>query len=204
MLEKNPASNPVDSPFPTSDGKADRKQEMANFIKPLSRARSLNLAAALICTGLVGCALYLQYFDSQDPCPLCIFQRVFYILSGMIFLLAALINPKSTGLRILAVLTFLSSLTGALVAGRQIWVQHLPPDQVPPCLPSLGSLFRYLPADQVISMVLKGSGDCAIVTWRLFGLSMPEWSLLFFILLSGISLANLVSCHEKQSRQDRA
>ncbi len=36
----------------------------------------------------------------------------------------------------------------------------------------------------MLRQVLTGSGECAEVTWRLLGLSMPEWSLLWFVVLT--------------------
>ncbi|MBU6460723.1 MAG: disulfide bond formation protein B [Proteobacteria bacterium] len=154
--------------------------------------RTHNLAASLICLFALLTAFILQYADHLSPCPLCIFQRAFYLLAGVVFLLATF-HSRPSILKTDAILSGLFSLGGALIAGRQIWIQHLPSDQVPACLPNLGSLFHYLPALKVISMVLKGSGDCAIVNWRLWGMSMPEWSLLCFLALFLISLKILFS-----------
>jgi len=34
--------------------------------------------AALVCAGLLGTGYFLEYFQGQDPCPLCYVQRFFY------------------------------------------------------------------------------------------------------------------------------
>ncbi|MBI1966112.1 MAG: disulfide bond formation protein B, partial [Betaproteobacteria bacterium] len=36
-------------------------------------------AGFLACAGLIGFALYLQYFEYQEPCPLCMLQRVAFM-----------------------------------------------------------------------------------------------------------------------------
>ena len=97
--------------------------------------RWLYLAGALFAGGLMGFALYLQYVVHQDPCPLCMVQRVIFIALMAVFALAAVQGPKRTGGRIYAALIVLLSLTGVGVASRHIWIQHLPRDQVPACGP---------------------------------------------------------------------
>ncbi|MBT8070268.1 MAG: disulfide bond formation protein B, partial [Gammaproteobacteria bacterium] len=60
------------------------------------------LCLVLCCGALLGFALYNQYVDYLDPCPLCIFQRVVFMAMGVIALLAFLHNPARTGQRIYA------------------------------------------------------------------------------------------------------
>jgi len=73
---------------------------------------------------------------------------------------------------------------GIAIAGRHVWLQHLPADQVPMCGPGLNYLLDAMPISGVIRTVLTGSGECAKVDWALLGLSMPEWSLAWFVLLA--------------------
>ena len=70
------------------------------------------------------------------------------------------------------------------VAGRQVWLQHLPPDQVPACGPGLDYMLDVMPVSGVIRKVMTGSGECANVDWAFLGLSMPAWSLVWFVLLA--------------------
>ena len=53
-------------------------------------ARSGYAIGFLICAALLGFALYLQYYEEQDPCPLCILQRVAFIVLAIVFLIGAL------------------------------------------------------------------------------------------------------------------
>ena len=59
--------------------------------------RLLYAAPALICAALLGYGYYLQYFDSQDPCPLCLVQRAFYYGILLVFTVAAVHSPGKTG-----------------------------------------------------------------------------------------------------------
>jgi disulfide bond formation protein DsbB len=72
---------------------------------------------------------------------------------------------------------------GAGIAGRHVWMQNLPPDQVPTCGPPLEFLRETLPLVQVVRKVLTGSGQCATIDWQLLGLSMPAWVLIAFVAL---------------------
>ncbi len=78
------------------------------------------------------------------------------------------------------------------VAARHVWLQHLPPDQVPSCGPGLDYLVDALPLKTVFQQVLTGSGECAMVDWTFLGQSLPFWSLVFFCILLMLCLWQLV------------
>ena len=139
------------------------------------------LLGALFCAGLIAFALHLQYQLGEDPCPLCIFQRVAVIASGVVFLLAALHGPGQAGARAYALLLLITNGIGAAIATRQVWIQHLPKDQLPECGPGLSYLMDTFPLLAVLRKVLSGSGECAAVGWTLLGMSIAEWTLLCFI-----------------------
>ena len=140
---------------------------------------------ALACAGLMGYALYAQYVLGLDPCPLCIFQRVATIALGVVFALGALFAPKSVGgRRAFGVLALLAALGGIAVAGRHLYIQSLPPDQVPACGPALSFMLHAMSFSKVLVKVFTGSGECAQVTWRFLGLSMPGWVLISFVVLA--------------------
>ena len=150
----------------------------------LSRQRLLYLAPALACAGLLAYGFYLQYFDKQDPCPLCLVQRAFYLLFLLVCVVAALHDPKALGNRIYGSLALLFALGGIGVAGRQVWLQHLPADQVPACGPDLYFMLENLPLKRTLEKLFAGSGQCAEVHWKFLGLSIAEWSLAWFVALA--------------------
>jgi disulfide bond formation protein DsbB len=77
-----------------------------------------------------------------------------------------------------AVLLVMAASGGAIVAGRHLWLQNLPPDKVPACGPGLDFMLDAFPLAEALKMVFSGSGECAEVSWSLLGLSMPAWVLI--------------------------
>jgi len=131
--------------------------------------------------GLMGYGLYTQYYQGLDPCPLCMTQRFFYCLIGFLALLGLIHNPASTGRKVYGGLMALAATGGITSAGRQVWLQHLPPEQVPACGPSLEYMLESFPFSETLKRLVMGDGNCAEVVWSFLGLSMGEWSLLWFI-----------------------
>ena len=150
----------------------------------MNRDRLLFAAPALVCAALLGYGYYLQYFDSQDPCPLCLVQRGFYYGILLAFGLAALHFPGRTGKRLYCGAATVLALGGGGVAARQVWLQHLPADQVPACGPDLFFMMENFPLGRLLEKLFMGSGQCAEVTWRFLGLSIAEWSLACFVALA--------------------
>ena len=144
-------------------------------------SRIFFISLSIICFCLLAFALYLEHFKGLDACPLCIFQRIAYILIALVTFIAFIHNPKGLPLVIYKSLTIIIALSGALIAGRQVWLQHLPPELVPECGPGLDYMLNVFPFADAIKMALTGSGECAEVKWRFASLSIPEWSLVFFI-----------------------
>ena len=156
--------------------------------------RRLQLALpTLACAALLGYGYYLQYFDNQDPCPLCLVQRGFYYLVAATFLVAAIHGPRALGERVYAGLGFLFAAGGFGVAARQVWLQHLPKDQVPACGPDLFFMVENFPLGRMLEKLFMGSGQCAEVTWTFLGLSIAEWSLACFAGLAGYAAWIFVS-----------
>ncbi len=150
--------------------------------------RTWYLGAAVICAALLGFALLKQYQDFVDPCPLCIIQRVAYIWIGAFALLAVLHNPARTGQKIYTWIITLGATAGTGVAGRHVWLQHLPPDLVPECGPGLNYMLENFPLSETLATVFLGSGSCAEIKWSFMGLSMPAWNLAWYLALGIITL----------------
>jgi len=142
----------------------------------------------LACAGLLGYAYWLQFREFLDPCPLCIFQRLAFVGIGVAALIGVLHNPRSFGRKVYAGLTTLAAALGVAVAGRHIWIQSLPPDQVPECGPGLEFMLQNMPLADALSKALAGSGECASVDWAFWGLSMPWWALFWYLALSALMI----------------
>lgn len=142
----------------------------------------------LACAGLLGFAYYLQYVENQEPCPLCILQRVAFIDLAVVFAVAALHGPRRRGAVVYSVLLFVMAGMGAAIAGRQVWLQHLPPDKVPACGPGLEYMLERFPLSDALQKIFAGSGECAEAGWRFLGLTIAGWSLLWFVLLGALAV----------------
>jgi disulfide bond formation protein DsbB len=154
-----------------------------NVSRLLSSRRAPFAVVAAACIGLLGFGYYLQYFAGQEPCPLCIFQRIAFLAMTVVAVAAAAHGPAPGGRRVYGALMVLAGLTGAAIAGRQVWLQHLPRDKVPECGPGLDYILDAFPVADALKMIFTGSGECAEVGWTFLSLSIAEWSLLWFVML---------------------
>ena len=153
--------------------------------------RLFYLLLALFSAALLSYAYYLQFVDGLEPCPLCIFQRLAYMAVIVVSLVAFVHGPGVSGMRIYSGLLAATTLVGAAIAGRHVWLQHLPADKVPECGPGLDYMLEVFSLGETLRKAFSGSGECALIDWSLLGLSMAEWSLLCF---TGLFVAALVHC----------
>jgi disulfide bond formation protein DsbB len=161
-------------------------------------SRKFFIIVFTICIGLLIFGLYLEHVHDLEACPLCIFQRITYTAIIFIALIGAIHNPRNLLQNIYKLLMVISSITGATIAGRQIWLQHLPPELVPECGPGLDYMFNVFPFGEALKMIFTGSGECAEVKWRFIGLSIAEWSLIMFI---GIFITTMLSIYTSRYKK---
>ena len=155
--------------------------------------------AILAVTSMAFAMLYLERFLNLAACPLCMTQRVFVVGWGVIALLAVIHNPRTWGNRVYAALCGLSALTGGAVAARHVWLQYLPPEEVPACGPSLEFMLDTLPLGETFSIMMMGDGNCAETQWTFLGLSIPEQTLLLFAVTTVICLWQTFRTYPKDS-----
>lgn len=154
----------------------------------MSSTRKLLFSGFIFCLALLLASVYMQHVLELEPCPLCILQRVMVLITGLFFLIAAIHNPAKKGIRIYAGLISTSALLGAAISARHVWLQSLPADQVPSCGPGMGFIMNNFPLADALSLVLKGSGECAEVSWTFLSLSIPAWTLLTFLGMLGLAI----------------
>jgi len=161
------------------------------LIRTPGQRRWANLAGVGIVVGLVGYALFSQHLLGMETCPLCVLQRLAFLAAGLVFLVAGLHSPSGSGARVYALVGLGAAGAGAAIAGRHIYLQNLPPDQVPACGPGLDYILDAFPLLEALQLVFTGSGECAEVVWSFLGLSTPGWALVWFVLLGGwVVIAN--------------
>ncbi len=143
------------------------------------------LLGFLVCAGLLGFAVFTQLKMGLEPCPLCIYQRIAFAALGIVFLLGALHGPLARWARAsYGVLGLVAAAVGGGIAGRHVYVQMLPKDMGSSCGPPLSFLSETMGPLEVFRTVLTGTGDCGNIDWQFLGLSMPMWSLVWFVLLA--------------------
>ena len=159
--------------------------------------RNIQNVLLLVSIFVLAIALYFEYGKGLQPCPLCLMQRLCTFLFGLFCLIGLRLTAVQRARR-LVVFQMIFTACGVYFAGRQVWLQSLPMDQAPACMPSLDMLVHYFSKTQVLTALFWGSGDCAEVSWRFWGLSIPAWSVIYFIalfLVSGFMFCSL-SRHE--------
>lgn len=152
-------------------------------------SRMFFLLGFLFCLSMLLVAGYFQFVEHFEPCPLCILQRVAILFIAVIFLFAAIQNPKISGIKIYSALLTLGALIGGGISAWHVHLQNLPADQVPSCGPGLNFMLGNFPLTEAISMVFKGSGECAEVLWTFWGLSIPAWTLVAFITIAILAIS---------------
>lgn len=146
----------------------------------MALSRWLFLCVALLCGVLIAVALFMEHVMGLEPCALCMLQRAAVIATGLVALVPAVIHPRGWGVRVWGALVSLFSLSGLGLAWRQLWLQSLPAEEVPPCGPGYDYLRETFPLMDLVQMALEGTGDCAEVQWTFLGLSIPGWTWVFF------------------------
>lgn len=154
----------------------------------LPSIRTTNLIIFLGCVFLILVGVYLEHVMKLAPCPLCITQRAFIDLVGLLALVAFIHNPGQMGRRAYALAGMAAALGGAYFAQHHMWLQSLPADQVPACGPPLSYMFEVFPFMDAFKMLLQGDGTCAEVH-KVLGLSIPGWTLIAFI---GLAIINII------------
>jgi disulfide bond formation protein DsbB len=140
---------------------------------------------ALGTVGLVALGMELQALLRLAPCPLCIFQRLLYLIVGLVAL-GGVLWPA--GRLLWSILIGLLALLGIGVASYQTWMQAFP-HLAPECSYTDPNLIERLVdwlGMQWPSLFLA-TGFCTSKEWIFLGLSMANWSLVVFAGIAGLA-----------------
>ncbi|EXF91887.1 disulfide bond formation protein DsbB [Pseudomonas fluorescens HK44] len=147
----------------------------------LASTRSLFFMAFIAGALALGASYYLEFSVGLKPCGLCLVQRLFLALFTTVCLIAALHGPKRLACLFYWLLGLFSSLAGMVAAWRQVVLQSDPVQYVSGCSSDLEVLFTNMPWQCVVKQVFSRAAGCTEISWTLLDLSIPEWSLLFFV-----------------------
>jgi disulfide bond formation protein DsbB len=148
--------------------------------------RRVLVAIAVICVGLLAFGLYLQHVTGLEPCPMCIVQRYAMVIVAIVAGVTAIFKSRgaiATG----SFLVLLFAGFGAFTAARQSWLQWYPPE-IASCGRDFYGMIENFPLQRVVPMIFKGSGDCVKVDWTFLGLSIANWSFLWFVFFALVAI----------------
>ena len=157
---------------------------MKNSLKTEQWATWICLGAGgILCIGLL-----VEFALGLAPCPLCMMQRIWFALTGIVAWIGLSHNPRWG---IYPLISALCAMVGGGFAIRQLWLQSLPADQVPSCGPDLSYMIDAFPLGDLLAAMTSGTGDCAVVHDVIPLMSIAGWSLLGFSLLLFASVMQL-------------
>jgi len=144
--------------------------------------RSQYLFLSIFSFGLVLVAIILQQTGYQGvsflPCPLCILQRVGYLVIAISCLLALGIAPLR---KLFHGLAILAAGYGVAVAGHHVWLLYHPTESCG--IDPLELWINQFQLANVMPWLFKADGLCSAKLPAIFGLQIPEWSLVWFVIL---------------------
>ncbi len=154
----------------------------------LYRERGLLVLLGLISLGLVAGALFLQFGLHEDPCPLCIIQRYFFLLVALLSFIGASARGWP-GIASLEVLVAVAAACGMVAAARHVSIQAHPGFSCG--FDALQPLVDGLPTARWLPQVFKVAGLCETPYPPILGLTLPQWSLIAFTAMFLSVVANL-------------
>lgn len=160
---------------------------------------SLRVAFALLAAlaiGLVAVGWWLGEWLHLNPCPLCIFQRLLYLVFAC-FAIGGVLLPCWH--KRWCVLLTLTAAGGVITAAYQSWLQFAteptsecgfgPPNLIEQLVDWLGMQWPQM---------FMATGFCSSKEWVFLGLSMANWSVLCFagLLVSALCCLRWPTRHE--------
>ena len=136
--------------------------------------RQILFAISSICFALIAVALYLQHIQQMLPCPLCVIQRYRFLAIGIASLVSAISGKVREG----TVLALLAAIGGLVTVGKHLYVIANPGFSCG--IDPMETFLNKIPTATYLPFLFRADGLCedALAPW--FGLSIPQWSFLWF------------------------
>ena len=156
-------------------------------MKNLTTFTKVNLFGAILSFIMIGAALLIQLIYQLEPCPLCITQRIIFIIIGLIFVFFLFLkhNPLTRIIHLLLLGT--ASIAGVIFSVRHIMIQEkwiaIPAE----CGIDLEYMFENFPLSQAMNLLFKGTGDCSSIEWSFIGITLPQLALMGYLLFLTIA-----------------
>ena len=159
-------------------------------------ARRFHGLVAVVAFALLAVAFYMEYQMGLEPCPLCMLQRIAFFCIGVVALISA-IHRSVNAAKSYAIGIVVFSLLGAALSLRHLYLQNLPTEELPACLPGLSYMLEVFPWQEIMQAMIMGTGECGDVLWTFLGLSIPGWTLVAFAGLALMNLLVIIGQHKK-------
>jgi disulfide bond formation protein DsbB len=170
---------------------------MKTLSRFLASPARVALALGLACTGLVGASFFVEHVLGIEPCPLCIMQRLTYIVLIPVFLAAAVTRPHGRAQRALFWTAGVLTMAGLAVAGYQTQLQLFPAPAVASRGASLSDMLDTMAVTEVLARVLHATGDCSDTSFKILGFTLAQASLVIFL---GFSVLLLMLLRQRPTR----
>lgn len=141
-------------------------------------SRTLLLTTAAVCFLLIGVALYLQHVVDLLPCPLCVIQRYLFLVIAIGCLIGAFARKPKLG----AGIGLLAGLGGLGVVGKHLYVLAHPGFSCG--IDPTETFLNKLPSATYLPWLFQADGLCENATEGFLGLSIPQWSAVWFVILT--------------------
>ena len=140
-----------------------------------------NIFAALLSFLMIVAALWIQLTYQLEPCPLCITQRIIFIVLGLLFVFFVWL-PLNFFVRIIYLLAIgITSIVGLIFSARHVLIQQKYITVPAECGIDLDYMFENFPLMEAFNLLFQGTGDCSKVDWTFYGLSLPMMAFLGYL-----------------------
>ena len=134
--------------------------------------------------GAIGAALFMQLVVGVQPCVLCIYQRIPYVLVGVLGLAALVFGRHRTVRVVLLGLIVVAMLVDCGIALFHVGIEHHFWQGTPGCgVPAPAASVEALRAQLLDGPVVR----CDEVSWSLFGISLAGYNILITLAMAGFA-----------------
>ena len=137
------------------------------------------LIIGVLAFGAVGLAVLAQYAFDMQPCPWCVFQRLVYIVVGVLALLGALLS--GTARRIAIGLALLGTFCGIASA---LWQQLAAVNENSCDLSVAEKVIGKLQLDRLLPQLFEARTSCADAAVSVLHIPFAVWSCAMYVMLA--------------------
>ena len=146
--------------------------------------KRINLFGSLLAFILVGIAVAIQTQFNLEPCPLCVTQRIVFIVIGCLFLVFSFLKPNQVIKIVHFVSILITNIVGIVFAVKHILIQSKWIIVPAECGIDLNYMFENFPLTEAFSLLFQGTGDCSEIDWLFLGLTLPQLALIAYTMFS--------------------